>query len=803
MDLSYKMVSSTSLLLIVSFLWSTSALHERYVNPDNPSSLSCPGQPCLTLDQYTQQAATYFTTGSTFLFLPGNHTLQTTINLTNISDLNFKRNAEQDSTIHGNRGKILCMGVINLTFDGLTLKTTYLEVLESKSIMISNTTILGNGSNTYHDQSTLICFNSSITVINCHFEENTGFNGGAISIRVTNLDLINCTFIRNMARYGGGAIYAESSNIRVRGALINDFNDSGTAVSIFSCNTASLYGGAIYLDRTTAVFGGVPVLFQEVGGGIKSPLTFQNSTSLFSGNVAQKGGAIYIEYRTIHFLRNTTFMNNSADAGGAMYGLSTDIEFHDNILFTHNSADTGGGMYFVDVSLTIKYGMTLNTSFNIASRYGGAIFNEDTLTQFQCSAYFPKNYVDKLPLCFIQLIGTELTANTSMAIHSYYNTAGVDGSFMFGGSLDRCRFKSTNVDGKIDYQYRTDNSLLKFLNNDIILQTNNSTNVVSSYPYKLCYCRNYLFICDNDKTMDIKIYRGQKFRVSLYATAQAGSFVVTTVTARMSDNARLESNQTYQKLSQQYNCSSPVYNLYSTEDHEELTFHPDGPCSKESLFLNVTLLPCPPGFTLSNDKCVCEQRLMKYATTCTIDEDGISTFQNNGSRFWMNGSYENGTFIGLILCETCPVEYCKTETIAISLNNPDIQCALNRSRVLCGACVTNHSLMFGSSRCHVCPNTYLALLLPFAAAGIALVVFLSILRLTVATGMINSVILYSNIVQVNRHLFFPINTVNVLTVFIAWMNLDLGFETCFYNGMTRLHMHKLCSNLLSPFISGS
>ena len=268
---------------------------------------------------------------------------------------------------------------------------------------------------------------------------------------------------------------------------------------------------------------------------------------------------------------------------------------------------------------------------------------------------------------------------------------------MFGGSLDRCQLKSTNVesDGKIDYRYHTESNLLKFLNNDI-LQTNNSTNVVSSYPYKLCYCRNYFFICDAYPTMDIKIYRGQKFRVSLYAIAQAGSHVVTTVTARTSDNARLESNQAYQKLSQQYNCSSLVYNLYSTEDHEELTFHPDGPCSREYISLYVTFLPCPPGFTQSNDECVCEQRLMKYATTCTINEDGIkSILQNNGSRFWINGSYENGTFIGLILCETCPVEYCKTETIAISLSNPDIQCSstLNRCGVLCGACITNYSLV--------------------------------------------------------------------------------------------------------------
>ena len=772
----------SSALIISLFLWSNSALHSRYVKPDNLSSQSCPDQPCLTLDQYTQQAARYFTTGSTFLFLPGNHTLHTTINLTGIYELKFKRSEEKGSTIYGNYSKILCMRVINFTIDGLTLKTTHFKVSESTGIVISNSTFLGNGTLTENSTSALTCCNSNITVINSHFKGNTGYYGGAININVTNLFLINSTFIRNMAHYGGGAIFALSSKITVRVNLIYDFNNSGTAVNIFSCNLAS-EGGAIYLVRTNVVFGGVPLKFQgssvNVGMDIKSALNFQNSrsTSLFSGNLAhQSGGAIYTNYGAIKLLlRNVTFVNNSANlSGGAMYASSTDIEFHNNILFSNNSANTGGGMYFVDVSLTIKSGMTLNTSLNNASTYGGAIYYEDTL----CRGYFTHYYVDKLPLCFIQLIGTELTGNTSMAIHSYYNTAGEDGSFMFGGSLDRCELKSTNVDGKIDYNIIT-SSLL----DNVILQTNNSINDISSYPYQLCYCGNDQFCpC----FMNISICRGQKFRVSLFAIAQAGSHVLTTVTARTSDNARLESNQTYQKLTQQYNCSSLVYNLYSTEDHEELTFHPDGPCSREYISLHVTFLPCPPGFTQSNDECVCEQRLMKFATTCTINEDSIiSILQNSGSKFWINASYiMNGTYHGLIICETCPVEYCKTDTIAISLNNSDMQCALNRSGVLCGACVTNYSLMLGSSRCHVCPTTYLALLLLFAAAGIALVVFLSILRLTVATGMINSVILYANIVQVNRHLFFPINTVNVLTVFIAWMNLDLGIETCFYNGMT-------------------
>ena len=91
--------------------------------------------------------------------------------------------------------------------------------------------------------------------------------------------------------------------------------------------------------------------------------------------------------------------------------------------------------------------------------------------------------------------------------------------------------------------------------------------------------------------------------------------------------------------------------------------------------------------------------------------------------------------------------------------------------------------MLGSSQCQVCPNTYLALLLPFAAEGVALVVFLTSLKLTVATGTLNSVILYANILQVKRNLFFPRTTTNLLTLFLAWMNLDLGFQTCFYDGL--------------------
>ena len=85
----------------------------------------------------------------------------------------------------------------------------------------------------------------------------------------------------------------------------------------------------------------------------------------------------------------------------------------------------------------------------------------------------------------------------------------------------------------------------------------------------------------------------------------------------------------------------------------------------------------------------------------------------------------------------------------MSLDNPDIQCALNRSGVLCGKCATNHSLLLGGSRCDICSNVGLVLILPFSLAGVVLIIALSFVKLTVASGTINSLILYANFVQVN------------------------------------------------------
>lgn len=74
------------------------------------------------------------------------------------------------------------------------------------------------------------------------------------------------------------------------------------------------------------------------------------------------------------------------------------------------------------------------------------------------------------------------------------------------------------------------------------------------------------------------------------------------------------------------------------------------------------------------------------------------------------------------------------------------------------------------------PNT-------LAIASLVLVAFIKFLDLTVSVGTINGLIFYANIIGGTCTLCFPAGDTNILSIFIAWLNLDLGIETCFFGGL--------------------
>ena len=121
--------------------------------------------------------------------------------------------------------------------------------------------------------------------------------------------------------------------------------------------------------------------------------------------------------------------------------------------------------------------------------------------------------------------------------------------------------------------------------------------------------------------------------------------------------------------------------------------------------------------------------------------------------------------------------------MAFHLLTSDLQCACNRSDLLCGACEKGYSLVIGTSQCRKCTNNHLILFLIFALMGVALVFLLLVCKLTVVTGTLSGLVLYANIIGANHTIFLSDKSTDAFSFLIAWLNLDFGIETCFFNGM--------------------
>ena len=218
------------------------------------------------------------------------------------------------------------------------------------------------------------------------------------------------------------------------------------------------------------------------------------------------------------------------------------------------------------------------------------------------------------------------------------------------------------------------------------------------------------------------------------------------------------------------------------------TYNSSGVISKTLLLsqvqVKVPLLDCPRGFVHSEDlQCICDPTITRNGLTCDLDI-GNGTVVRSGE-VWMSywTSNQSTGQDGVVVSMHCPNGYCNEETQHINLDNPDAQCNYNRTGVLCGGCPRGLSLALGSNQCLKCSNSFIALLIPFAVSGVLLVLFIQLLDLTVAVGTISGLLFYANILKSYESLFFVPGQTNILTVFISWLNLDFGIETCFFDGL--------------------
>ena len=116
-----------------------------------------------------------------------------------------------------------------------------------------------------------------------------------------------------------------------------------------------------------------------------------------------------------------------------------------NVSFSFNSAKNGGAMNLKNTNLIFKQNTTLETSYNNASDYGGAIYYKDEFTANQCgiNGIIDKEQPNELEYCFLMLqpklesldsvcfyLHQEDPEGELAIIHSSEDSAGKDGSFL-------------------------------------------------------------------------------------------------------------------------------------------------------------------------------------------------------------------------------------------------------------------------------------------------------------------------------------------------------------------------------------
>ena len=208
-----------------------------------------------------------------------------------------------------------------------------------------------------------------------------------------------------------------------------------------------------------------------------------------------------------------------------------------------------------------------------------------------------------------------------------------------------------------------------------------------------------------------------------------------------------------------------------------------------SVFINVSLEVCPLGFE-TREVCVCDEFIRSINLTCHIvNHTGYITREGT---VWVGVDTSESNTDVYYWHRYCHRDYCDSSLIPIELRSPDEQCSSNRSGVLCGRCRTGYSLQLGGNKCIKCDDNFLSLLIVFTVLGILLVVLIKLLDLTVASGTVSGLIFYANVVWRNNAILFSLQDKQnigyyIVTLPIAWINLDFGIETCFSENFDQLN----------------
>ena len=828
-------------LLLIASLLSLCVAEVFHVNATHPASpdQDCP-QPCHTLDQYAQNTSLFAGhTNISLVFLDGVHILNNTLSVSGIDGIFLHPKA--DDQLSGNSSVVVRSQneyknislygrrtiVCKLMFESICIQLGR-QTVPSIPILHDNIAIMFATIKECHVLYGGIQIEGSerevneiqTEVINSHLEGRT-VEGAlknqliATGVNANFFNKHNSTLIvhnTSITKYGFGiiALYSKENTVIITNSVIFENDIAGyfyffrkliiDNCTLFKNNFAlQLYGlRTVTVKDSKICKNGLGIFL------VGSNITVKDSqvTENYGGGVVLQTVDPETRYR-IPYPNKVIFHNCAfiANRGSSIFSYWISFNLTGENIFSSNTAEMGAGLalYYSKV----HFGSSSRTTFvnNTAKKYGGAIYTSsmqlDIPALLTCMIYGYDNRQ-----CFY-------TAENNAKVIFNNNDAVMGGMDIFGPT------------GLIGKSVRSCGIINTFSFNHSI----SSTLQVTSNPLRVCFCIDNVQKCENNtfNILNETRYPGESFGISAvlvgYNFGQVSGPIYTETLDTYSGS--IDGSQDLQSVDYKQ-CSNLTYTVTSNQVNHSVTLVLTAQkhvkvdnglrnlfpfCHKKSMrdpglntpvYIHVTLEDCPLGFKLSKNRhvCDCDEYLGKLKDN---DQTVVKCKIENRNGYIIR---KKTVWIGVDTCENntgiyywhryCPRDYCNGSQMSIALRHPDKQCSSGRSGLLCGKCQAGYSLQLGGNKCIECNNNHsLALLVVFAILGILLVAFIKLLDLTVTSATINGLIFYANVVWRNNAVLFSLQDRQsigyyIITVLIAWVNLDFGIETCFSQNLDQL-----------------
>ena len=501
--------------------------------------------------------------------------------------------------------------------------------------------------------------------------------------------------------------------------------------------------------------------------------------------------AFYVEEMSLTTLTDCLFADNNCTGITAVH---SNLVLNGNISINNNTGLNGGGMVMCSNSV-----MFLSPNVSVVIQDNSAYFGGGIYAEYECS--------QAIPSCFFQLDEYEMENEDALepAVHLVNNTA-LAGSAVYGGSIDYCYFFVFKYAPRDTLQ----NSSFYFQRLFKITSKPPNTPSISSDALRVCFCKCSESHCTPNcmqRTVDRELYSGATLSVAAVLVGQKNGPVPGVVEATTSGSqawlGKLQSTQNFNNTFCKY-LYYTVYSNISSAHNETIKLRVENNfrdlvIDPVSVKISVKMLPCPTGFRLWDGECICI-RALPPKDTCNISTTSIYQKRTSNSSIWIGFKNISDNTAPIMYCSHCPLDYCVPHDVQINTTSPnsqDVQCAFDRTGTICGRCKHGLSNMLGSSRCAECTHNStiraVGLTVAFALAGVLLIFLLGLLDLNVSEGTLNAILFYMNIIIFNSSIFLAPPSSDrptasrLLSIFVAWMNLDFGIELCFFNGMTAMH----------------